>query len=163
VSVGLGYDPAGSAPLGLYLAPTPVVAAPRAVPAAALVGRAIDPVTGDYLLDAYGRPVLVSGVRQRVLLAVGTTLGSAAATFMGQDLGTLRDITPDIDRLVDSAYRRALARLVASGEVEIVSLDVVTFGPDGSNQENSASIRLRWRDLSAAGLPSYDEVSPLHG
>ena len=156
---GLGTGLLGTGPLGPSTPPATIAGVgPRYLdPHAATLGRAIDPRTGDYVLDPFGRAVLVSGVRQRVQLALSTRRGSAAVRWLGHDLWAVQDITDDFETRVVAILRGALQRLVAAGEIEILAIDVATIGPPGTAQLSGASIRVRWRDLTGVGLPEYTE------
>ncbi len=105
--------------------------------------RAIDPVAGDFVLDAYGQMVGMRGVRQMVLLAVEQVLGSSAQKEVGRDFTKLDRITNDFEQRVAKSLRQALLRLTSAGLVEI--RDIVTTRLPITGR---VTTRLYWRDLT---------------
>jgi hypothetical protein len=107
----------------------------------ALDARKIDPTTRQYELDDYGRVLGMSGVAQRVQLALQTDLGSAALTDLGSDLRKIESFTDNHSQQVDTAIRRALGSLVTEKLIRVDSIAVDRFS------RNGAFITVRWVDL----------------
>ena len=115
---GLGGGPLGTMPLGLqYSDPT------DPPPPASTMRRWINPVTGDYELDDNSAFEQMPAIRQRVILALGTALGSSTS------VPTLGKQRPEIigERFVaeeETFVRTALRQLT---EVEgVIRIDRIT-------------------------------------
>lgn len=142
---GFGTSPVGSTPFGFgvpTVAPTP----PSTVPEGA---RFIDPFTGDYVLDSEGEYERISGVRQRVVVALTTRKGSSAVlqTF-GLKLPDKIDAT--FQQRVTNAVRAALSHLIAV-KPPVIRLDAVEVQ---TPQPGRAYITVRWTDLTN-GQPEF--------
>lgn len=87
-------------------------------------GRYIDPALGTYVLDSFGRAKGTTEVRQLVLLAAKTVLGSSAMTTLGQSLGDVKTIGPTFQKDVSDRLRSAFAPIVARGLMKINNIDV---------------------------------------
>ena len=142
---GLGRSPLGTGPYGY--------GTPDAAPATggdALTGdngqrfgsRRIDPVTGQYVFDDWGRAVGAPDMHQMVYLAVATTLGSSTDPTLGNDVRSIQDITANHAQRVEAKLRAALEHLTADGRIAIVSVDTRRLG------ETRTATVLRWRDLT---------------
>jgi hypothetical protein len=103
--------------------------------------RAIDPVTGQYILRSTGRFLGMPRTRQLVLIAIKTVLNSSALKGFG-----LEEIGGDNDALatrrLEAKLRAALDHLVTKGLIEIVAVPTVGDTP--------TRIRgaLKWLDLA---------------
>jgi len=112
---GLGDSPIGfSTPFGVGT-PDDATPPPTVAPQAA---RFLDPVTKDYAIGSDGEYLRMPVLKQRVLLALGTILGSSSVQ---QKVGLkLPDrIDQNDERRVTFQVKAALAFLVASGELRI--------------------------------------------
>lgn len=126
---GLGGSPIGSTPFG---AGTPVEAA--APPEAPLQdARFLNVDTKDYEAGVDGEYKAMPSVRQRMLIALGTTLGSAAAL---QEAGIKLPSRIDerFPQRSEQAIRRAVSFMVQAGEVRIDSVRLVDSGVIGRSE-----------------------------
>lgn len=156
---GLGFDALGTTPAGLpALAPTPVIPPPIIESSAASLARQIDPATGDIVTDAYGRPRMVSGVRQRVQLAIATRLGSAVTSTLGNTAYQVRDIGDSTPTDLKTRFTAALQPMVSDGSIAILSIVSAAFAGPVPNQSVGLQTTIRWQDLTAAGSPTYTEL-----
>jgi len=117
----------GSSPLGVALFGADLVPPAGAAPATRTPPRALelDGATRDYALDvSTGLYVDGDTIDQRVALALLVARGAIAhAVGVGSTLRTIRNLgTPDTQRLVEDAVRRALADLLAAGDIAIESI-----------------------------------------
>lgn len=111
---GLGGTPIGSTPFG---AGTPIAAV--APPEAPLQdARFLDPITKDYEAGADGEYLAMPSVRQRMVLALGTTLGSAAG-LEGAGIRLPDRIDERFPQRSEQSIRRAVSFMVTAGEVRI--------------------------------------------
>jgi len=121
----------GAAPCG-YGSPAPAPANTAAILAKpdGTQGDAValDPSTGDYQVDAYGNKVGGDSVAQMVYLALSTQLGSCAEQSLGlaPPGGNIRADTVAKQK---QAVQGALANLVGTGVIQIVSINVSTLKP----------------------------------
>jgi phage baseplate assembly protein W len=148
--------PASGFPLGVYPAglggPTTAPDAPTAPP---VIARYIEPLTGDYELDATtGQYTGMPPVRQMVEIALGSVRGSSA---VAPDIGT--EIPPLIDEAfasaVDADVRFAVRKLVEARLIRVRDVRVETGSPAGR-----AAIVFEYTDLTLPqGSPARnDEV-----
>lgn len=140
---GAGFAPAGVSPAGIgYVAP---VSRDRSRALTDATGRRhgsryIDPKTKQYEVDENGRYRGMPNVAHLVQLAFLTPRGSSALPNLGlaPPSGVLSNgFVPERQ----AAVRDALAPYVASGLIEIVTIDVDT-------KRRPAVTLVRWRDLS---------------
>lgn len=115
--------------------------------------RRIDPRSRDYVLSEFGRIRGMSDTQQLVLLAVSTERGSSAVRELGHQLRTIKLITANFERQVDSILRAALEHLVSRSMIEIKSILVERQPTPGR-----AYARVVWRD-TATGRDDQTEVS----
>jgi hypothetical protein len=143
--VGLGRSPLGTGPYG-YGTPDPA----PATGGEALTGdngrrfgsRRIDPVTGQYVYDEWGRAVGAPDMHQMVYLAAKTTLGNAVDPTLGNDVQSIKDITDNHAQQVEAKLRAALEHLTSDGRIAIVGVETRRTG------ETRTATVLRWRDLT---------------
>lgn len=142
---GFGISPYGTTPFGLG---TPAVAATvggkllnDAATGTQSGSRFLDPVTGDYVVDGFGRIKGMDDLRQLVLLRVKTTIGTSTMTTLGNTLKSIDRITNNIDRRVDSILRASLQDIVDGGLIEVTEVKVEVVRP------GTVYARLRWRSL----------------
>jgi hypothetical protein len=102
-------------------------------------GRKIDPVSGDYELDSYGRLLGMNNVRQMVMLAV---LNSK------NELGTIERLNDGFERAATAILTEALQPIVAQGLIEVLGVSEVRLGVRGGLKQGQALYRFRWRDLT---------------
>jgi phage baseplate assembly protein W len=126
---GLGGFSLGSTPFGAGT-PSPAAAPPDAPLQEA---RFIDPVTKDYVVGADGEYLAMPSVRQRMVLALGMTLGSAAAL---QEAGLqLPDrIDERFPQRSEQAIRRAVEFMVLAGEVRIDAVEIIPSDVTGRTE-----------------------------
>lgn len=142
---GLGLFPFGTTPYGVG-SPAPAPSLGGNILTDPATGEStgslyIDPITGDYVLDGYGRLRGMDDVKQLVLLSVKTTLGSAGFLSLGNTLKSIDRITSNIEQRVDSALRECVRRLTDAGLIEVVGIDVQLPKP------GTVFARFRWRNL----------------
>ena len=101
--------------------------------------RAIDPATGDYVVDSNGRVSGMDDIRQLVLLRVKTTAGSSTVTTLGNSLRSIDRITSNISNRVDSLLREAVKDLVDAGLIVVTDTTVEVVRP------GVVYARLRWQ------------------
>lgn len=106
--------------------------------------RKVDPVTGRYVRDTYGRVQGMSGAQQLVMMRVGTLLNSSAVPDLGMaaPAGT---IGPNALARLDNEVRTAMRDLTDQKIIEIVDVKVTTV-------LGSKAIRryFSWRDLTSS-------------
>lgn len=122
---GLGNSPIGlTTPFGLGT-PDAALAPPTIAPQEA---RWIDPVAKDYVVGPDGEYLRMPRLRQRVLLALGTILGSSSVQPTA-GLKLTDRIDANYERRTQFAVKSALAFLVASGELRVDSVTVTEDRP----------------------------------
>lgn len=113
---------------------------------ARMSSRSLDPRTGDYRIDAYGRALGMTRGRQMVLLACRTVRGSSALPYLGNTLHTVKTIGVAFVRQIEGVYRAALAPAEQLGAIEVLAIEVERMQtPIGGN--TGVFTRIRWRDL----------------
>jgi phage baseplate assembly protein W len=147
--------PASGFFLGVYPAglggPSTAPDAPSGPP---VIARFIEPLSGDYQLDATtGQYVGMPPVRQRVEIALGSVRGSSAVL---PELGT--EIPPTIDETfvsaVEADVRFAVRRLVAERVIRTRDVRVETGSPAGR-----AAIVYEYTDLTLPqGSPARNDT-----
>lgn len=87
----------------------------------------IDPMTRDYVLDSEGERARMPVVRQQMLLAIMTLLGSSS---VARDRGIRppRKITEDVDRQMRNAVTDATRSITDAGRARIKNIAVVVLG-----------------------------------
>jgi len=100
---------------------------------------ALDPTTGDYVLDARGRKAGGDPIAQKVYMALRTKLGSAAVATMGIDMpqGT---ITDDLTNRIQNAVASALKPMMDAGQIAIVGVSVTRVGV------SAVRTQVQWRE-----------------
>jgi len=108
---------------------------------------ALDPTTGDYILDATGQKQGADSIQQKVYLALRTVLGSAADTTLGIDLpsGT---ITDDMTNRITLAVGAALKALTDAGLLTIVAVLVTRV------KTNALRTEVQWQATADGGVQS---------
>lgn len=105
--------------------------------------RKIDPFTGRYILTTQGNAQGMSGIQQRVLIAIKTARNSAGVQDLGNPSGTIQKVGRDVQKQISDAYRLALKTMTDAKDIEIVGIDFAPpFSPTGQ------FLTLRWRDLT---------------
>jgi len=108
----MAIPPAGLTPAGFFVPET--FAAPSL--AAGFLADAVDPETGEYLSISRG----IDPIDSQVLTALTLLRGSGAATMDdGQEFTRIPKVDDTTAALVDAEARRALARLVANGDIAV--------------------------------------------
>lgn len=111
--------------------------------------RKIDPRTGRYEIDQYGRLLGMNHVRQAVQVSLLTEVNTSAVRGLGHRLKSLQRITPNFERAVLAILTEAVQPLVARGYIEVVGFKEFQKG-DGKNgmQRGGVYGRFLWRDLT---------------
>jgi hypothetical protein len=135
---GAGLCPAGAAPYGFGTPDAAPIPGGRIFrntrTGEGLTSRMLNPVTGDYDVDAYGRITGMTSGQQLVALAIRNVAEPR--------LRSIQVIGANFQRQVEEVLRVALAPIVARGLIAIVAILVERTGTSRS------FARLRWRDLS---------------
>ncbi len=144
MTLGAGFSAAGFSPAGFGDIDT--AAAPASdnlvdANGAQQTARAIDPATGQYILNADGRAQGMPRTRQLVLLRIKTVLNSSVVKDLGMRKQS-EDRSAIVDRRIQANLADALADLVKLGMVEILSNDVTNDSPSRDRAI------LRWKDLT---------------
>ena len=151
MTLGAGFSAAGFCPAGfgdIDAAPAPVTGNLIDDKGVQQTARAIDPATGDYILNASGRVQGMPRSRQLVLLRIKTRLGTSTIASLGmRDQGGDRSIVAD--RRLQADLAAAVDDLVQSGIIDVLSADVFAE----SNVRDRAL--LRWRDLATGQVESF--------
>jgi len=122
---GFASSPFATTPYGTG---TPAVAV--APPSERAKGaRYLNPSTRDYELDDEGEYRRMPSVRQQILLAVSTTLGSSAVE-RGQGIRLPGKITPNLEREVSAFVTQATQHITSAGRatVDDVTAEVLQTG-----------------------------------
>lgn len=143
---GIGNSPFGSGPFGVgtpIAAPTPGGAIFRDPKTGeSRTGRYIDPETGRYAFDEFGRVLGQATVPQLVQIAYATVRGSSVIASLGNRLSTLQTIGSDYAKRIDTLLREPVADLVNAKQMAITKIDVQRLGT------SSVIARVYWRDLT---------------
>jgi hypothetical protein len=113
--------------------------------------RKIDPKTGQYVLAANGRWQGMSGVAQRVLLAVKTTRDKAALKDFGNPISRIQKNGTNVVKQLTDAYTQALKQLTDTKTISVLDITVSPFASSGEY------VIVRWRDLTT-GLEQTTSV-----
>jgi hypothetical protein len=147
-AIGFGLCPHGSSPLGFGV---PDHQIPRggsllADPATGQQANAllIDGKSKQYVYDANGRKLGMSGLRQRVQLAIATDKGTSALVALGQELKSIKRITGDVQRRARDIVTTALSHLGSAGSGELVIVSVLVQ----RLRTSVIAVLVKWRDLS---------------
>lgn len=146
---GIGNSPFGTVPFGVG-APTAAASQggkPLTNPSTGVStgSRFLDPKTGDYVVDGFGRISGMDDLRQLVLLRVKTTQGASTVAALGNTLRSIDRITSNIERRIDAILRSAVRDIVDGGLIEVVSVTANVVRP------GVVLAQLRWRSV-ATGL-----------
>jgi hypothetical protein len=104
--------------------------------------RLIDPDTRDYAFDEDGRTIGMSGVRQRVYLALATVRGSSAVASLGQGYTSIQRIGDNTTAQIENEINLALADLIADGSITLLSISIRR----DTTITSRLSIVVQWRD-----------------
>jgi len=108
----MSIPPAGLTPAGFFV--PQLFASPTDPPG--ILADAIDPQTGEYLSISRG----IDPIDSQVLTALTLVRGSGAATQDdGQDFLAIKKVDETTATLIEAETRRALGRLVVSGDIKI--------------------------------------------
>lgn len=151
MTLGAGFSAAGFSPAGFGdVDSAPAPATNNLIDANGIqqTARAIDPTTGDYVLNANGRAQGMPRSSQLVLLRIKTRLGTSTVASLGtRDQGGDRSIVAD--RRLRADLAAAVDDLVQAGIIQLIAIDV--------NAELTTRDRalLRWRDLATGQEASF--------
>jgi hypothetical protein len=149
--LGAGFSAAGFCPAGfgdIVTAPAPATDNLIDENGVQRNARAIDPITGNYILRSTGRAQGVSRSKQLVLIRLRTVLNSSAIKGLGlRDTGADRNVV--IDRRTKANITDALQDLVDAGTIALLNVSV---NPELPWRER---IKVVWRDLQTSQEDSY--------
>lgn len=139
---GFGSQYAGSSPAG-FGAPTPSGQGPNVVLPDEKVGgshgsRMINPVTRDYVINAYGRLVGMSNVHQLVQIAI---------TKASPQLEAIDRLDGGFEKEVLAILSAALVNIVNQGFIEVLGVET-RMNAAGKLKPGQAVTVLKWRDLT---------------
>lgn len=103
--------------------------------------RKVDPSTGRYLLDSFGRVQGMPGVQQLVMLRAGTLFNSSAVLGLGM-LAPSGVIGANILRRLEDEIRLCMKDIVDAGIIEIIGVTVIK--PPGQPLRRA----FQWKDLT---------------
>jgi hypothetical protein len=149
--LGAGFSAAGSCPAGfgdIVQAPAPATDNLIDDKGIQRTARAINPITGDYILRASGRAQGVSRSAQLVLIRLRTILNSSSVANLGLRASD-GDRSAVIDRRTQANITDALQDLVDAGIIELIS---VTVNADLPWRQRPL---VRWRDLSTGAEEQF--------
>ena len=104
--------------------------------------RVINPITGDYELNANGTFTGQSVVWTSVYLALFTTLNSSAVYGLGNAIGNIPVIGTNITNQVTNVIKQALSSLIVQGLVSLTNCVVTQIAPSTLN------VAVNWTDLT---------------
>lgn len=146
--IGAGFCPAGLAAAGYGIPDTGTQPLNAMLPdlrtALQQTGRAINPLTRDYVMRTDGRLQGVATVSQLVQIALTTQLGTSALATLGIDMQSAREKGSDFQRQMATLVAGALSQLVQQG---LVQLNAVIVSEPPSNPDGGIAI-VKWTDLT---------------
>lgn len=86
--------------------------------------RMIDPETGNFLVDGSAKPYLMTTAQEMVLLAFKTRQGSSIVKTLGQNFGSIKMITSNVQILIRNEVSRCLAYAIDNGFIELLEVNV---------------------------------------
>lgn len=104
--------------------------------------RVINPLTMDYELNANGTFTGQSVVQTSVYLALFTQLNSSAVFGMGQNISSIKVITPNITTQVANQVNLALTSLINQGLVVLLNVSV------SNPAQGELTVQVQWQDLT---------------
>jgi len=104
--------------------------------------RVIDQVSQDYVLNSNGTFVGQSAVNTSVYLALFTTFNSSAVSGLGNQLKSIKMITPNINKQVFNIITQSLTSLINQNLVSLVSCLVQ------NNGSGVTSVNVVYKDLT---------------
>ncbi len=151
IDLGAGFAPVGFSPFGYGLpGSTTSISDGIYITPAGTQGNvaAINPQTGDYILNENNNLVGDFSVPQGVYLTLTTKLNSSALAGFGIDLGSLRTITSNLVTQIQSLVQIALAPMINQSLIALQSVKVT----QQNNPPGSIIIIVNWQDLSSGEL-----------
>lgn len=143
---GFGTQPFGSSYFGLG------TETPTSAPCQTLLpdqttglpsgATAIDPITGDHVIDDDGCLLGMTPAEQAVLLVAKTVKGSSAVRELGNDLGSIKVVTDDVNLRVRNILEQAFSSLTRQKIVQLLSITSSVIRP------GAVAINVRWKDLA---------------
>jgi hypothetical protein len=103
---------------------------------------AIDPITGDYILNGQDQFVGASEIANDVYYALATKFGSGILPQFGLNLSSVTLITSNIQIKVNAAVKSALSNLISSSLISLNSVSI-QLGNIGV-----LNIQVSWTDTS---------------
>jgi hypothetical protein len=107
--------------------------------------RAIDPKTGDYMLDDNDQFMGMTNIQQKVLLALTTMRNSSIQNNLGINLSNIQVIGRNFDYLIRNEINNALKDLINNKEILLLDIKI-------STKNNKALINILWKDLTTNTL-----------
>lgn len=104
--------------------------------------RYINPNTNDFELQANGHFVGMPSIQQEVLLAVETVYNSSVMSNFGLDFGSIKIITPNIQKQVLSLFNNALSFLISTNKIRLNSVQTTQTG------QSQVSSIFSWTDTT---------------
>lgn len=104
--------------------------------------RAIDFSTGQYMVNADGTFIGVSGAINSVALALKNIKGSASANNIGQTFSQIQTIGDNFLPQITQQVSSALSDLINRQIITIIKVEVI-------GQNNTQQIIVKWTDLSS--------------
>lgn len=132
-NLGVGVSPAGVGPFGIgtpALAIQPTGKALQGAGGAQYGSRKISTAAdsfGQYVIDADGNVTGDRDVRQMVILAARTILGSSVVAGLGGTFSEIRKIGDDFKSLMTSKIQAAFSDLAKAQMISIDSIEITEF------------------------------------
>ncbi len=104
--------------------------------------RKVDPITGDYVRDTFGRVQGMSGVQQLVLMRAGTLLNSSAIPGLGLP-GPSGVVGSTITQRMEDELRLSVKDLTDAGVIQIIGVSVVR-----DPKSHVVFRSFQWKDLT---------------
>lgn len=110
---------------------------------------AINPQTGDYIIDDNANFIGQQSVPQMVYLALTTKFNSSAVVGFGLDISSIKTISSNVANLFQSRVQSALQNMITAQLIRLINVKVTT------SLENGVTVVVNYQDLTSGEINKF--------
>jgi len=111
----------------------------------------LDPETGLFKTDEFAKPYLMTAAQEMVVLSFRTRQGSSIVQSIGQNFGSIKMITNNVEILIKNEVARCLDFAISNNFIELLEVNVKRI----PNVPSRLSMEVIWRDIGSNTVETY--------